>query len=154
MNILLAEDEPGAVIIIRRLLGPIASRLDDTDSLAAVFGLVVANSYDVLILDLKLTDAGRLESIGSIPRIKAISRAVVIAISGSMEPEIKTKCLDAGADAFIAKAEDDGGAAALLAAISAIVIHDEKPENSAQRPHVAALERLVGKDDKPDAKKG
>lgn len=137
MNILLAEDEEGAVLITRRLLEEVVHRIDDTPTLAGALQLLGEIKYDVVILDLKLLDASRAETISSIPKIK--EKAKVIAISGI---DCRDECLRAGADAFIYKGHDGGGGA-LVAAIGAVIVSDRTGET----PHVNILERLVGKEE-------
>ncbi len=108
---------------------------------------IKSEEYDVIILDLKLTDSNASASLSAIREIKRISNASLIVVSGVMEFDIKKRSMDAGADAFIHKIEsENGGATALISALYAAVIHHPKKDmNPSYLEHVKALERLVGK---------
>lgn len=105
MRLLLIEDQAPAVELTRRLLGDFASCLHDVPTLQQGIEMAQRNAYDVVILDLRLADSDRDETIEAIPEVKADSRAPVVVMTGWPEPGIKEKCLEAGADGFVHKDE-------------------------------------------------
>lgn len=105
MRLLLIEDQPSAVELTHRLLNGFVSRFDDANSLAEGLWMARHNTYDVVILDLRLADSDRNETIEAIPEVKAAAQAPVVVMTGWPEPGIKERCLKAGADAFVNKDE-------------------------------------------------
>lgn len=142
MRILLLEDEPLAETLMRRILGPFVSRIDTTGKMAQGMEWAKANEYDVVVMDLRLLDSDRDESIAMIPRLKHAARAPVVVITGWPDPNLGDRVLAAGADSFVHKRDAN---MALLCALQAVVEHSEpgRIRTPTFAEHVAMLERLV-----------
>lgn len=141
MRFLLIEDEPSAVELTKLLLGEFASRIDDSPTLEGAFALLAERCYDIVILDLRLSGSEREETIAAIPRIKRASGAPVIVATGWTEPNMKQRCLAAGADAFVSKTELTTGI--LMAVQVALQSAPEKVREPSFPEHVALLERVL-----------
>lgn len=152
MKILLAEDEDGARRIICRVLESVTCRMVAVSTLEEVRSKIIAEKFGVIILDLGLVDSDRYSTLGAIPWIKKMSGAQIIAISGGVELDLREKAIEGGADAFISKVENGMGASAIIAAVGALILHDEECKYLPPAGGHAAtvLETLVGKDEKRD----
>lgn len=141
MRLLLIEDEESAVQVTKRLLGPFASLIHATPRLALAKKMVTEHSYDVVILDLSLLDSDREQSIEAIPELKRLAKAPVIVATGWPSDEIKQQCLNAGADAFVAKNE------LTRTVLMAVQVALEKAPQKVREPsfmeHVELLQRIL-----------
>lgn len=141
MRLLLIEDEPSAVDLTKRILGPFASRIDDTARLADALSLIQIRAYDVIILDLRLLDSDKDETIEAIPTIKHAANAPIVVATGWPDPNLKERCLRAGADAFVAKNELTR--TVLMAVQMAIQNAPEKDREPSFMEHVQLLQRIA-----------
>ncbi|MFA7336447.1 MAG: response regulator [Candidatus Obscuribacterales bacterium] len=67
-----------------------------------------ANKYDVIVMDYEMPEMNGLDCSQRIREIEGTSgsdvdRVTIIAFSGSLEEDIRERCLQAGIDAFVAK---------------------------------------------------
>lgn len=146
MRLLLIEDEPSAIEITRRLLGGFVSRFDATGRLQSALEMIETHDYDAVILDLQLLDSGRHETISHIREIKEKAKAPVVVMSGWPDPDLKERCLAAGAEAFVPK--NNLRRIILTAIQSALKNAPEKTREPSFMEHVALLNRML---DEPSA---
>jgi len=100
-RVLIADDYPGIVSAIRRLLAPdcdvVGSVADGSELLEAVGRL----QPDVIVLDLNMPKLNGLDACQQIRQ--AIPHTKVIILTAMIDPAIMQKALALGASAFIAK---------------------------------------------------
>jgi DNA-binding NarL/FixJ family response regulator len=141
MRLLLIEDQPSAVDLTKRLLGEFASRIDDIGTLEGGIKMAQRFAYDVVILDLRLEDSDRANTIDSIPEVKRAAQAPVVVMTGWPEPGIKEKCLKAGADAFVNK---DEITTAIIFAVSLVMKNAlDKERSPSFANHMAGLHQRL-----------
>jgi two-component system cell cycle response regulator CtrA len=116
MRILLVEDDPVAARNIMQMLKAAGAVADLTEGGEDALELLRHYEYDIVVLDLALTDIEGLEVV----RRMRISRndTPVLVLSGLTMPQARVKALSLGADDFIIKPYDK---AELLARMQAIV---------------------------------
>jgi DNA-binding response OmpR family regulator len=147
MRIILAEDDPLAAEVMKGFLGNLVSNIDVERTLAGLEAKSKTDTYDIVILDLRLLDSDHTESIKAIRRLKSEFDAPLIVVSGMdlIIPNLREDSMKAGADAYISKSDAyDTKSKAMLMALHAAILHHPKPNRSPTfLDHVAALERLV-----------
>lgn len=141
MRLLLIEDQPSAVDLTRRLLDGFAARFDDVPTLEEGIRMAQRNTYDVVILDLRLADSERDETIEAIPEVKRAAQAPVVVMTGWPEPNTRERCLKAGADAFVHK--DEIITALLLAVQMAIENFPAKERTISFSEHFSKLHQRL-----------
>ena len=143
MRLLLIEDQSSAVELTRRLLDGFTSRFDDAPTLQQGIEMALRHTYDVVILDLRLADSERDETIEAIPEVKAAARAPVVVMTGWPEEGIKERCMEAGADGFVHK--DEITTAILMAVQIAVQNATAKERTNTFSEHFSKLhQRLIG----------
>jgi two-component system cell cycle response regulator CtrA len=101
MHILLVEDNPVAAKSIELKLVAEGHNVFTTDLGEDAIELADLYDYDVLLLDLELSDMSGLDVLREL-RLKKV-RTPVIILTASVDVETKVKALSAGADDFISK---------------------------------------------------
>lgn len=158
MRILLAEDEDNAAEIMRRFLGSLASVIDVRKSLDETLMAARTNDYDIIILDLRLTDSEASHSIEAIRTLKHTGNAPLLVVTGVADPDIERKCREAGADAYMHKIDawkvdhmegEHMVNDALMMALHAAILHHPKQRSHTFIEHVQALERLIFRKKEP-----
>ena len=107
--------------------------------------LILVEIFDVILLDLVLKDAGKMETLQEVRDLRKASDAPLIVLSGVPDPNLREESLAAGADAFLEKnlAASKRGIAVLMAVHAAILKHPKAHPNDSYLEHVALLEKLV-----------
>ncbi len=123
LEILLIEDDRATADLVRRLLVEIDADVQDTAKLSEALHICEVLKFDLLVLDLRLLDASIDTTINSIPMFrKRQPEAKLLVLSGYPDPDIKQRCLDAGANLFICKRDAiDKGAQALFVAFNTLI---------------------------------
>lgn len=103
MNILVVEDDPMCVILIKECLkGLFVEPMLEADTMHKAMTLM-NGSVNAVWLDLALPDSPSEKTIATIPEIKTrASNAVIVVVSGWGE-HYRKAALDAGADAYASK---------------------------------------------------
>lgn len=144
MEILAAEDDELSGELLERILHPILTRFDIVKTLAGAMTLAAEHNYDLIILDLRLTDSEIEASIRAIQALKRAGNAPLIVVTGMPDPTLRQKCLDAGADGFIPKQEAYSTSShALYIAVYAATIHHPGERSVGFMDKVRILEQLV-----------
>jgi two-component system OmpR family response regulator len=100
-RILVTDDDPTIVLVVRRLLEEDGFVVDVADTSAAAHKLATTRTYDGLVLDLALPDGN---GIGLIETLRRSGRHTpVLVLTGSQDTETTVRALDAGADAYVTK---------------------------------------------------
>ncbi|MFN7291571.1 MAG: response regulator, partial [Pirellula sp.] len=103
-KVLLIEDNPGDVAIFKHYLGSAGVKhieLKNVASVAEAERLLGAESFDSIILDLRLPDADGVEAVRRIRRFR--QDVPVIILSGNIDSTMASDVIDAGADSFYNK---------------------------------------------------
>ncbi len=146
MRILLIEDEAGIAEMVSSLTESFCSLFVWVDTLHGAIEKLTdpANSFDVVIHDLRLRDTSTEGGISAIKSLRKMANAPILVLSGNPSPDVKQRCLEAGADAFIEKTNAfHPQNKALLVAIQTAIIRNPKPRSGDFQPHVETLARLV-----------
>ncbi len=120
VNILLCEDDPGMIVILRRFLEPVASIIDVTDTLQGALEKTANKGFNLVILDLLLNGTGKVEALHAIRQLKSNGAAVVV-VTGIPEPDLEREAKAAGCDTFVYKSEENFRKRLLLAVALAVL---------------------------------
>lgn len=107
-NILVIEDDPGDVEILRRCLEEVGGdrfEIQDASTADAAFELMAQTEFDLIFVDYQL---GALTGANAIVAIRGqrFSRPI-IAMTGRSDPYTAAELMRAGADDYLAKADLD-----------------------------------------------
>ncbi|MCU0721143.1 MAG: response regulator [Pirellula sp.] len=103
-KVLLIEDNPGDVALFKHYLGKAGVKqieLKNVASVAEAEKLLSAESFDSIILDLRLPDADGVEALRRIRRFR--HDIPVIILSGNLDTTMACDVIDAGADSYYNK---------------------------------------------------
>lgn len=144
MKLLIIEDSSGMRTIVRRIMEPFCSRIEESDSLELAIALLNVFQPDVILMDLVLPDSGYQQTLASIPEIREKAKdPVIVVVSGKVNGnDVRQMAMDAGADIFASKQDNfqthDGIVGVFVAAIKH---HRENPRQ--HTPAVDLLEKFV-----------
>ena len=116
-RVLIADDHPDLVKAITRVLALDYAVVGVVADGSAVLGAAQRLRPDVIVVDLNLPNVNGLEACRQIT--KAIPDAKVIVFTAMNDPEVRQRCFEAGASAFMSKMAGDGD---LLATVNACVV--------------------------------
>lgn len=116
-TVLVVDDEPPIRRFLRTSLGAAGYRVVAAESAAEAIAMLVAESPDVVILDLGLPDKSGLEVIAD---IRQRSPVPIIVLSARDDERSKVEALDLGADDYVSK---PFGMAELIARLRAALRH-------------------------------
>jgi DNA-binding response OmpR family regulator len=100
--VLVAEDNALVAGAMRLLFEESGFRVTTCASVASTVEAAVSDAVDVLLLDLGLADGDGLRALRELRRLGASPR-VSVALTGRDEPEVASRCLDAGCAAVLVK---------------------------------------------------
>ncbi|MCU0712473.1 MAG: response regulator [Pirellula sp.] len=103
-KVLLIEDNPGDVALFKHYLGSAGVKqieLKNVASIAEAEKLLGVESFDSIILDLRLPDADGIEALRRIRRFR--QDTPVIILSGNLDTDTASDVIDAGADSYYNK---------------------------------------------------
>lgn len=108
MRVLLVEDNPGDVRLIRELLAEVGSevQLSCADRLSAGIAGVLEDSFDAVLLDLGLPDSAGLDTLESL--LDAVGSVPVVVMTGLADEEMGVRAVQAGAQDYLVKGQVDG----------------------------------------------
>lgn len=115
MRLLLVEDEPTTVRMLAKGLREQAYAVDVATSSRAALGLVVANDYDLIVLDLGLPDGDGLTLCRRLRHEGAHAPILILTARDGIDSRIAG--LDSGADDYLLKPFDFGELLARLRAL-------------------------------------
>ncbi|MDA3930501.1 MAG: response regulator [Prolixibacteraceae bacterium] len=106
-TILIAEDNPINIKVAEYTLKPIASTMHFARNGQEVLDRIITNSYDVILMDVKMPVMDGYEATKAIRLSEAQNNAAnpmkIIAITSNNQPEEIEYCLSIGMDDFLAK---------------------------------------------------
>src|SRR5882757_1791183 len=101
MKVLIIEDDPTTVELIRTILKECKWEMQDCNGLEEGFRLRHSFDPDVVLLDLNLADADRDETLAAIPRL---AENALIVLTGNADPITVASAFKQGADDCLDKA--------------------------------------------------
>lgn len=116
MEILVVEDDPTVRTLVKAVLEHEGSTVSVADTAESGERMATENSYDMIILDLRLPDGNGYDICSNI-RQNEITTPVLF-LSAEHETDVKVRCLKVGADDYLTKPFNSEE---LLARIEAIV---------------------------------
>jgi two-component system cell cycle response regulator len=110
INILLVEDNPGDIRLIKEMLAEVDSirfELICVDNLSTGIDLLAEGNIDVVLLDLSLPDSQGLDTlhraINVLPELP-----IIVVLTGTDDEELAVKAVRAGAQDYLVKGKIDG----------------------------------------------
>jgi len=104
-RILLAEDHPGVAKAVCRLLALDYDVVGTIADGSAVLEAAQRLQPDVIVVDLNLPNVNGLEACRQITQVNPAAKVIVF--SAMNDPEVKQRCIDVGASAFVFKGMGD-----------------------------------------------
>jgi CheY-like chemotaxis protein len=107
MQVLLVEDNPMNRRVVRQMLELAEIGLDEAEEGEAGLQLLAQNHYDLVLMDLRMPGMDGLTAIGKI-RARGDDKAKipVIVVTADGAAEIRTRCVNAGANDLVTKPLD------------------------------------------------
>jgi len=104
MKILYVEDDPMNRSVVKAMLEVAGSDMDEAESGALGLAMVDRETYEVILMDLRMPGMDGLETIRGI-RARGDDKALtpIIVVTADTAPHLKAACLSTGADDFIMK---------------------------------------------------
>jgi CheY-like chemotaxis protein len=106
LNILLAEDNPINMLLIRELLRRRGHRITEVTTGTAAVKALAENSFDILLTDIHMPGMDGIEAARAIRRAEAEHgkpRTPIVALTADVLEDGKQSCQEAGMDGFLAK---------------------------------------------------
>lgn len=127
-SVLLIDDDPAIIRLIRVSLEGHPYRLLDASTAAEGVELAARKRPDLIILDLGLPDA---EGFRVIETVREWAKTPIIVLSGRGEEELKVRALESGADDYVTK---PFGVSELLARIKVALRHSIAAQTGSESP--------------------
>jgi diguanylate cyclase (GGDEF)-like protein len=111
INILLLEDNPGDVRLIREMLKEVGMErfsMEPVDCLAAALERLGQDGIDVVLMDLGLPDSQGLDTLSRV-RVRAPAQPIVV-LTGIANPEVGISAIQQGAQDYLVKGQVDSSA--------------------------------------------
>jgi len=114
MSLLIIEDDPAQLLVLRRML---SGRYDFTEvrSLSEALKLLDCHSYDAVLLDPGLPDSDRETTVARVKAAK--TQPLILVLSGNEDPTLRAKALRDSASNYLIKGVDDQDPKTFTAAI-------------------------------------
>jgi two-component system KDP operon response regulator KdpE len=125
--VLVVEDEPQLVRLLRATLPPHGYRMVDASTAAQALVEASTRAPDLVLLDLGLPD---LDGVEVVRRIREWSRMPIVVVSARGQERDKVEALDAGADDYLTK---PFGTSELLARMRVALRHAARVDGSNER---------------------
>lgn len=101
MRVLLVDDDPSLTRIIERVLAEHGCAVDTTGQAASARSMAMITAYDIIVLDLELPDGSGLSVVQGLRRDHC--NTPVLMLTGTTDPAMTVRALDAGADDYVEK---------------------------------------------------
>jgi putative two-component system response regulator len=105
-SILIADDEPVARLLLRRILEPAGYRVIEAETGRMALDSTRENHPDLLILDISMPDIDGVEICRAVKIDPAMRLTPIIHVTGSTSREERLRALEAGSDEFVGKPFD------------------------------------------------
>ncbi|MCC6488003.1 MAG: two-component system response regulator [Candidatus Hydrogenedentes bacterium] len=105
-TVLVVDDMPENIVLMRRLLGPKGYRITEATSGPKALDMVESDPPDVVLLDLIMPEMNGFEVCDRLKRNLATRHIPIIIITGVAEHEANIRALEAGVDDFLIRPID------------------------------------------------
>lgn len=104
MNVLFIEDDRMNRRVVRDMLDVAGARMDEAGDGPTGLAMLEAADYTVVLLDLRMPDMDGFEVLARIrAREDAKAQVPVIVVTADTAPDLRERCLEAGADEVLFK---------------------------------------------------
>ncbi|WP_419808532.1 response regulator [Sphingomonas sp.] len=104
MNVLFIEDDPMNRRVVRDMLDVAGAAMAEAEDGPTGLAMIDADDYAVVLLDLRMPGMDGLEVLAQVrSRDDAKARVPVIVVTADTAPDLRTRCLAAGADEVLFK---------------------------------------------------
>ena len=104
MHVLFVEDDAMNRRVVRDMLSVAEVRMSEADGAQKGIGMIEAEDYDVVLMDLRMPGMDGLEALRRIrARTDAKAKVPVVVVTADIAPDLKNECLREGADDFLTK---------------------------------------------------
>jgi CheY-like chemotaxis protein len=116
-RVLLADDYPDMVRAVGRLLAPDCEVVGSVADGSALLEAAQRLRPDVIVLDLNLPNVHGVEACRRITKVNPEMKVIVF--TATSDPEVRQRCLDVGASAFVSKLTAAGDLLSAIKRLSA-----------------------------------
>lgn len=104
MHVLFVEDDAMNRRVVRDMLSVADVRMSEADGAQKGIGMIDAEDYDVVLMDLRMPGMDGLQALRAIrARSDAKAKVPVVVVTADIAPDLKSECLREGADDFLTK---------------------------------------------------
>ncbi|KHL24878.1 response regulator [Croceibacterium mercuriale] len=104
MLVLFVEDDPMNRRVVRDMLRVVGATMEEAEEAESGLRMLAAKPYDMVLMDLRMPGMDGITAIGLLRgTIGPNQSAPVIVVTADMAPDLRTRCLAAGADEVIVK---------------------------------------------------
>ena len=104
MRVLFIEDDRMNRRVVRDMLEVAGAGMDEAEDAERGLGMIGDNAYDVVLVDLRMPGMDGITAIGHIrARPDAKAEVPIIVVTADTAPDLRERCLAAGADEVIFK---------------------------------------------------
>lgn len=126
MLVLFVEDDPMNRRVVRDMLRVVDTPMEEAEEAETGLRMLAAKRYDMVLMDLRMPGMDGITAIRLLRESAGPNQATpVIVITADMAPDLRTRCLAAGADEVIVKPV---AMAALLDAMAALAPRDAEED--------------------------
>ena len=104
MHVLFIDDDAMNRRVVRDMLSLAEARMSEADGGLAGIGMIEAEDFDVVLMDMRMPGMDGLEALRLIrARTDAKARVPIVMVTADISPDLKDECLRDGADDFLTK---------------------------------------------------
>jgi signal transduction histidine kinase/ActR/RegA family two-component response regulator len=118
LNVLLVEDTPVNQMVGVRMLKKLGHKVQVANNGAEAITAVAGARYDVVLMDCLMPEVDGFEATRRIRAAEADGRLPIVALTASVSPEDRRRCIEAGMDAFLSKPVNLAELARVLACVT------------------------------------
>lgn len=102
IKLLIIEDDPNCVLLIRRAVKTLCSEILDTGRLSEAL-LMIDETFDAVWIDLALDDSSAYNTVNTIPQIRNSSPAATLIVVSGYGDSYRDRAIEMGADVYASK---------------------------------------------------
>ena len=126
MLVLFVEDDAMNRRVVRDMLRVVGTVMEEAEEAETGLEMLAARQYDMVLMDLRMPGMDGITAIRRLRETPGINQSTpVIVVTADMAPDLRTRCLAAGADQVIVKPV---AMAALLDAMASLAPRDAEED--------------------------